>query len=220
MLMQKRCQYIPIVGIRAVKSAPYEHPCCQWRTPRPATKKFQEKKIRKAKFPRSMTPCGSEGSVRKPRWTISSPQTLTAACACGRVVFEARGAPIVGATCYCNSCQTAGRQIEHLPSAPKVLDADGGTSYLLYRRDRIACAKGSEHLQEFRLTPDSPTRRMVATCCNSAMLLEFTKGHWLTMYRRRFPSNAPPIEMRVMTRDLPQQAQLRLRCTRFEIVSD
>jgi len=146
--------------------------------------------------------------VRKPRWTISSPQTLTAACACGRVVFEARGAPIVGATCYCNSCQTAGRQIEHLPSAPKVLDADGGTSYLLYRRDRVACAKGSEHLQEFRLTPDSPTRRMVATCCNSAMLLEFTKGHWLTMYRRRFPSNAPPIEMRVMTRDLPQEVQL------------
>src|SRR5262249_36208097 len=34
--------------------------------------------------------------------------------------------------------------------------------------------KGSEHLQ-FRLTPDSPTRRVVASCCNSAMLLEFTK---------------------------------------------
>ena len=49
---------------------------------------------------------------------------------------------------------------------------------------------------------------MVASCCNSAMLLEFTKGHWLTMYRRRFPSDAPPIEMRVMTRDRRQAAQL------------
>jgi len=40
------------------------------------------------------------------------------------------------------------------------------------------------------------------------MLLEFTKGHWLTMYRRRFASAAPPIEMRVMTRDRPQATQL------------
>jgi hypothetical protein len=49
---------------------------------------------------------------------------------------------------------------------------------------------------------------MVATCCNSAMLLDFTKGHWLTVYRKRFPSDAPPIEMRVMTRDRPQGAQV------------
>jgi hypothetical protein len=138
----------------------------------------------------------------------ASSQNLTARCACGCVAFEAMGAPIVSASCYCNSCQTAGRQIEHLPSAPKVLDADGGTSYLLYRRDRIVCVKGSEHLQELRLKPDSPTRRMVATCCNSAILLEFTKGHWLTMYRGRFPKDAPPIEMRVMTRDRPQAIQL------------
>jgi hypothetical protein len=146
--------------------------------------------------------------VPKSRRTTDSSQTLAAECACGCVVFEARGAPIVGASCYCHSCQTAGRRIEHLPSAPKVLDADGGTSYLLYRRDRIACLKGSEHLQEIRLAPDSATRRMVATCCNSAMMLDFTKGHWLTMYRGRFPRDAPPIEMRVMTRDRPQNVRL------------
>jgi hypothetical protein len=139
---------------------------------------------------------------------MASSQNLTAGCACGSVVFAATGAPIVAASCYCNSCQTAGRQIERLASAPRVLDADGGTSYLLYRRDRVVCVKGSEHLQELRLKPDSPTRRMVATCCNSAMLLEFTKGHWLTMYRGRFPGDAPPIEMRVMTRDRPQAVQL------------
>ena len=33
------------------------------------------------------------------------------------------------------------------------------------------------------------------------MFLDFTKGHWLSMYRRRFPTDAPEIEMRVMTRD-------------------
>jgi hypothetical protein len=51
-----------------------------------------------------------------------------------------------------------------------------------------------------RLKPESPTRRMVATCCNSAMFLDFTKGHWLTLYRDRLPA-LPPLEMRVMTAD-------------------
>jgi hypothetical protein len=33
------------------------------------------------------------------------------------------------------------------------------------------------------------------------MFLDFTKGHWLTMYRNRFPAGAPPLEMRLMTQD-------------------
>jgi hypothetical protein len=64
-----------------------------------------------------------------------------------------------------------------------------------------ACVTGQEYLEEYRLKPDSPTRRVIATCCNSAMFLDFTKGHWLTMYRNRFPTGAPPLEMRVMTHD-------------------
>jgi len=43
----------------------------------------------------------------------------------------------------------------------------------------------------------------IPPCCSSSR-----KGHWLTLYRKRFPSDAPPIEMRVMTRDRPQAAQL------------
>jgi len=31
------------------------------------------------------------------------------------------------------------------------------------------------------------------------MLLDFTKGHWVSIYRNRFPTGAPPLEMRVMT---------------------
>lgn len=143
-------------------------------------------------------------------------QSLTARCTCGSVVFAGTGAPLLGASCFCKSCQTAGRQIEQLPLAPKVLDADGGTSYLLYRRDRIVCVRGSEHLQEIRLKPDSPTRRMLATCCNSAMFLDFTKGHWLTMYRARFPGDAPPIEMRVMTRDQPLAAHIANDMPRYK----
>jgi hypothetical protein len=31
------------------------------------------------------------------------------------------------------------------------------------------------------------------------MLLDFTKGHWVSIYRNRFAAGAPPLEMRVMT---------------------
>src|SRR5580700_11399374 len=109
-------------------------------------------------------------------------RTSIARCACGSVEFAAVGPPIVSVTCCCKSCQTAGQQIERLPSAPKLLDSGGGTSLILYRKDRVTCINGMEKLQDHKLKPDSPTRRVVAGCCNSAMFLDFTKGHWLSMY--------------------------------------
>ena len=124
-----------------------------------------------------------------------------ATCQCGKVKVEAIGRPILAASCYCASCQEAGHRLERLASAPPVLDADGGTSVMLYCKYRVQCVAGRQHLEEHRLKPDSPTRRVVATCCNSAMFLDFTKGHWLSMYRNRFPTGAPPIEMRVMIRE-------------------
>lgn len=126
---------------------------------------------------------------------------LTETCRCGQVRLAAAGRPILAAACYCRSCQDAGRRFEQLPAAPPVLNLDGGTDYLLYRKDRVRCVTGQEHLREHRLKPESPTRRVIATCCNSAMFLDFTRGPWLTMYRNRFPSGAPPIEMRIMTQD-------------------
>ncbi len=126
---------------------------------------------------------------------------LSATCQCGKVKFEAVGLPILTGSCYCTSCQEAGRQFEQLASAPPVLDLDGGTGVILYRKDRVRCVMGQEYLEERRLKPDSPTRRVLATCCNSAMFLDFTKGHWLSMFRNRFPTGAPPLEMRVMTKE-------------------
>jgi hypothetical protein len=126
---------------------------------------------------------------------------LSATCQCGKVKFEAVGPPILTGACYCTSCQQAGRQFELLAAAPPVLDPDGGTGFILYRKDRVHCVMGQECLEEHRLKPDAPTRRVIATCCNSPMFLEFTKGHWLSMFRNRFPAGAPPLEMRVMTRE-------------------
>jgi hypothetical protein len=126
---------------------------------------------------------------------------LSATCRCGKVEIEAVGPPILTGSCYCRSCQEAGRRFEQLASAPPVLDLDGGTGVILYRKDRVRCVMGQEYLEERRLRPKSPTRRVLATCCNSAMFLDFTKGHWLSIFRNRFPTGAPPVEMRVMTKE-------------------
>src|SRR5260370_4435583 len=122
-------------------------------------------------------------------------------CQCGKVKFEAVGPPILTASCYCTSCQEAGRQFEQLASAPPVLASDSGTGLILYRKDRVQCMMGQQYLEEHRLKPDSPTRLVIARCCNSAMFLDFTKGHWLSMFRNPFPPGAPPLEMRVMTKE-------------------
>ena len=138
-----------------------------------------------------------EGSQR-----VRTNARLVASCACGRVALEAMGKSIVSAVCYCKSCQEAGRILEGVPSAPAVLGPDGGTEYVLYRKDRVRLVTGgAEHLEEHRLKPESPTRRVRTTCCQAAIFLDFTTGHWLSVYRARFSKDAPRVEMRVMTRE-------------------
>ena len=141
----------------------------------------------------------------------NSPKHLYATCQCGKVRLEALGSPILTGACYCKSCQEAGRLFELLPSAPPALDPDSGTSVVLYRKDRVRCVMGQDHLEEHRLKPDSPTRRVIATCCNSPMFLDFTKGHWLSIFRNRFLEGMPPLEMRVMTNE---------RCAGVELSDD
>jgi hypothetical protein len=57
---------------------------------------------------------------------------LSAMCQCGKVKFEAVGPPILTASCYCTSCQEAGRQFERLASAPP--DIKQQTKALVPRR--------------------------------------------------------------------------------------
>lgn len=136
-------------------------------------------------------------------------KTRTASCQCGTLSLELTGKPIVAATCYCHSCQTAGHAFEALPGAPVVVGADGGTPYLLVRKDRLAWLSGSDQLDEHRLKPDSLTRRFVARCCNSPIALEFTKGHWLSVYSERIPEDErPAAEMRTIVGDRPDGVEL------------
>jgi hypothetical protein len=130
--------------------------------------------------------------------------TTQLACACGQVRLEVQGAPIVNAECCCNSCRAAGNRLQTLRPALPMLEPNGRTRFVLYRKDRLRFAQGSAHLKEFRLTPGSKTRRVVATCCNSPVFLEFQGGHWLSLYGGLWPAGTlPALEMRTMTMDLP-----------------
>jgi hypothetical protein len=128
-------------------------------------------------------------------------ERISAPCRCGTVELEIVGPPILRGLCYCASCQEAGRRHQAEPDA--VLGNDGGTDYVLYRKDRIRCVQGGDRLEERRLKPDSPTRRMFARCCNTAMFVDVTVGHWLTVYRDRLPGDVPPPSMRLMTAERP-----------------
>ena len=104
---------------------------------------------------------------------------------------------------YCDSCRTAGLAFPSSPDIPSVVGDDGGTDLVLYRKDRVGPVRNVAVLLEHRLKPDSLTRRMVAGCCGTPMFLEFTKGHWLSVYAGRLPQDLPPAQMRVMTADRP-----------------
>lgn len=133
----------------------------------------------------------------------------TASCSCGSVELEAIGAPITSVACYCDDCQEGSRQIEALPNACPVQGPDGGTTYLLYRKDRVKCSRGAQFLQGYKIRGTSATNRVVATCCNSAMFLNFDSGrHWVSVYRVRLQGDVPPLQMRIFTKFKPDNSDV------------
>lgn len=131
-------------------------------------------------------------------------QATRLSCACGQVVLEVEGTPIVSAECLCTDCQKAGALLQSLPGAPRMLDANGATRFVMYRKDRVHCEEGAHFLRGHRLHAGSRTRRVVAICCNTPMFLDFTRGHWLSMYGNLWPATSlPALEIRVMTRSRP-----------------
>lgn len=133
----------------------------------------------------------------------STPHSLLR-CNCGRFQLAIDGPPIVSVACCCNSCRAAAARMQQLPSAPSVLDANGCTPFVLYRKDRLRFLAGAAALKEFRLMPTSKTRRVVASCCNTPVFLEFQSGHWLSLYGSLWPvGRRPALQMRTMAMDLP-----------------
>jgi hypothetical protein len=124
-------------------------------------------------------------------------------CACGKVRIELEGAPLMANVCHCNYCQKGSFQIEQLPHAPHILDRYKGTAYVLFRKDRAKINQGIEHCADYRLEGESKTRRIVASCCNSPLFLDFEPGHWVSFYQQRFETPVPQAEMRIQTGCLP-----------------
>lgn len=123
-------------------------------------------------------------------------------CLCGRCRMELAGQPILCAECHCESCRRAADAMEALPGAPKERSATGGVPYVLWRKDRVGRIEGEELMIAYRLRSGAKTRRVVATCCNAPMFLEFSGGHWLSLNAARFPAGQrPAMELRTMTSD-------------------
>jgi hypothetical protein len=56
-----------------------------------------------------------------------------------------------------------------------------------YAAGRFNAAGAAETLQGYKTDDKSTTTRVVATCCNSAMVMRFDDAkHWVRVYRARF----------------------------------
>ena len=136
-------------------------------------------------------------------------KAMAASCSCGSVELEVIGAPITSVVCYCDDCQEGSRQIEALPNAGPVLEPDGGTAYIVYRKDRVKCSRGALLLKSRKIRETSVTNRVIAVCCNSAMFLSFDDAkHWVDVYRPRLKGNIPPLQMRICTKFRPENGDV------------
>ena len=134
-------------------------------------------------------------------------ETPNPKCGCGAVEMEVVGGPIMSTECLCTSCRTSADLFEALPEAPRLRAATGGTRMEMYRKDRVRCLKGAANLREHRLNGKTKTRRVVATCCNTPIFLDFTDGHWIDLYGLLWPEDSlPPLQMRTMVGDMEAPA--------------
>lgn len=132
----------------------------------------------------------------------------TLQCICGQTTITVSGPPILAVDCCCTSCRTAALRLQTLPGVTALLGPHAETRYIHYRKDRVALPP-PDRLRSFRLTPQSKTRRVLAACCNAPLFLEFTGGHWLSLYATLWPAGtAPPADLRSMTSDLPDPSVL------------
>ncbi len=89
-----------------------------------------------------------------------------------------------------------------------MLEADGGTSCVLYRKDRVRCTRGAELVTKLKLRDKTATNRLVATCCNSALAMSFDDSkHWMPLFRARLRGQVRPLDMRICTKFAPDPGQ-------------
>jgi hypothetical protein len=92
-------------------------------------------------------------------------------CACGEVCLQVTAPAIMTVICHCTSCRTAGRDLDARSPVAPIVDVAGGTPVVPWRKDRVRCVRGNERLTSNRLTPESPSRRMVASSSGLTIFL-------------------------------------------------
>jgi hypothetical protein len=128
---------------------------------------------------------------------------MIARCSCGKVEYEAKGAPILRVACHCADCREGSRRLEALPGAAPILDRYGGTFFVAYRKDRFRCSKGKELLKIVQVEEGSP-KRFFASCCGSAMFADAGRRmHWFSVYRGCLQGEVPPLQMRINVKSTP-----------------
>ena len=133
------------------------------------------------------------------------PQTTMLTCACGKFHLEVTGEPFITAECHCASCRSAAQRLAALPPSHPITAANGGVPYVLYRKDRVRFPDGTTELAEFRLSDTAPTRRVLTTCCNTAVFTEFEAAHWLSLFAGLWPAETrPQMQIRTQTGDVAQ----------------
>ncbi|SIN85881.1 DUF6151 family protein [Vannielia litorea] len=89
-------------------------------------------------------------------------------CDCGKVQLHiaARSRPPQGnrVICHCNACRAFARVL----GRADILDAGDGTEILQVRCDRLAIARGAEHIAALRLSPKG-LARWYAACCTTPL---------------------------------------------------
>lgn len=136
-------------------------------------------------------------------------RTTIIGCACGQTRLEIKGEPILVSECLCDSCRSAAGRLSALPGAKNILTDYGATPAAEIRKDRIRFLSGTEHLREFRLSPEAGSRRVVAACCNTPLFLEMKGAHWLSVYLHLWPDALrPKAGMRTMVGDLPDASHV------------
>ena len=126
-------------------------------------------------------------------------------CQCGEVHLKVIGRAIVNAQCLCSDCQKAGAILQKRLGSPCILDENGATRFVLFRKDRVVFLQGQAHLKALYLEKDSTTKRTIASCCNTPIMLDFSAGHWFSVYGLLWPKHSlPALELRTMTRSRPK----------------
>ncbi len=112
-------------------------------------------------------------------------------CDCRKVRLRLHGACEASTICHCAECQTAAVVFRDQFDR-NIAEPGGGTTFGIWRKDRVECVMGADHLAGHRLVEESPSRRVIATCCDTPMFIDRKGRPWIGVFSDRFPDDRRP----------------------------